>query len=738
MPRGSGTRCHGFLSEDGRFAHCSRDEHAGGLPLDDAQTYAHLLSGPCRCGETHVPAPAVNSPAPARRRDRVLQDADFQRCPSPYPCDYRDDNGDVLYRVARWQREDGSKSYSVHRPDGRGGWLPGRGDARRVLYHAKVVREGIARGEAIHVAEGERKAFLLLERRFHATCNDGGAGKCTAAHAEALREAKRVVVWGDNDEPGRRHVDQVCRLLREAGIEDVRVPVLDVAEGRGLDDWLAGQDWEQSIEAVRALVEAAPQWQPTAPPAPSREVGERVAGSERVHVSDVVPLPVEWLWQGRVPLGMLTTLDGDPGLGKSTVTLDLAARLSRGNVMPDGTPGPAAAGVVLLSAEDDLARVIRPRLEAAGADLRRIVTVAMLDGGERRDPLIAAEDLAEVERHVLETGARLVVWDPLMAYLPLEVNSHRDQDVRLALRRLSVMGERTGAAVLVVRHLNKGSGGPALYRGGGSIGIIGAARSGLLLTADPDDAAGEVRVLAPLKSNLSALAPALRLRLVVDGAASHPRVQWEGACDHTAERLLSAASNPEERLARDEAAEFLRRILADGPVLVREVEREARAEGISERTLNRARKQVGVQAEKVGQPGDNKQEWWLSLPCGWPGDAHDAPKGATRGAMKGANPGSVAPFGQVAGASGCVEPTPPKAATTPGVGSLRESEVAVFSDEAPCPFCGGRVLTWSHGRVCSGCHRRLGAVPEKSDVKAKDRVALLTRYGWEPPGGSDA
>jgi hypothetical protein len=458
------------------------------------------------------------------------------------------------------------------------------------------------------------------------------------------------------------------------------------------------------------------------------------AGSVLTRLSEVEALPVEWLWQGRIPLGMLTVLDGNPGLGKSSVTLDLAARLSRGDVMPDGTPGPTAAGVVLLSAEDDLARVIRPRLEAASADLHRIVTVHVLEAGERRDPFITEADLAEVERRGREIGARLVVIDPLMAYLPLDVNAHRDQDVRWALRRLAATAERMGAAVVVVRHLNKTSGGPALYRGGGSIGIIGAARSGLMLALDPDDAAGEMKVLAPLKSNLSAPAPALRLRLVVDPAAAHPRVQWEGVCSHTADALLASASNPEERLARDEAAEFLRRILADGQwVPTNEVERAAREEGISERTLNRARKREGVQREHRGQPGE-KGGWWLRLPDKAPGDRQTAPKGAP----KETDPGSSAPFEQVAGASGCAEPVPPKGATTPGDDGLPGKVMAVFDGvELHSPCCGALVLRWDSGPRCARCRRRVGAVTEKSDELTEDTEAL-TRSRREPVGGPDA
>jgi hypothetical protein len=238
-----------------------------------------------------------------------------------------------------------------------------------------------------------------------------------------------------------------------------------------------------------------------------------------------------------------------------------------------------------------------------------------------------------------------------------------------------------------------------------------------MIAADPDDATGVVKVLAPLKPNLSARAPALRFRLVVDPGAEHPRVQWEGVSDRTAETLLAAAANPEEQLARYEAAEFLRCILGDGQwVRTKEVERAAREEGISERTLNRARKRVGVRAEHRGQPGE-RGEWWLSLPVQPPVGGVAAPNGAT----KEADPGGVAPFEQVTGASGCAEPEVPKGARTREDGELRV-EVAAFDDEVTCPRCGGRVMTFAGTSVCTGCHRPLGAIIRELSAGASQTV----------------
>jgi len=140
-----------------------------------------------------------------------------------------------------------------------------------------------------------------------------------------------------------------------------------------------------------------------------------------------------------------------------------------------------------------------------------------------------------------------------MAYLGGDVNSYRDQDIRRALAPLAKLADRTGAAVVVIRHLNKGSGVSPIYRGGGSIGIIGAARSALLVAKDPDAPDSGRCALAPLKGNLAAPASALAYHVAVD-ADGVPRVEWEGASSHTAAALLAVPADDAERSAQEEGA----------------------------------------------------------------------------------------------------------------------------------------------------------------------------------------
>lgn len=194
-----------------------------------------------------------------------------------------------------------------------------------------------------------------------------------------------------------------------------------------------------------------------------------------------------------------------------------------------------------------------------------------------------------------------------MAFLGGKVDTHRDHDIRRALAPLASLAERTGAAVVVVRHLNKGTGTQAMYRGGGSIGIAGAARSVLLVAPDPTDATR--RVLATVKSNLAECAPSLAFTLTTTGDIAS--VNWIGQTDQSADALLSRETSGDQHSAVGEAAEFLRAALADRPRSAAEVLAEARTAGIARRTLDRARRALGVVPHREGfQDG----RWVWSLP----------------------------------------------------------------------------------------------------------------------------
>lgn len=316
---------------------------------------------------------------------------------------------------------------------------------------------------------------------------------------------------------------------------------------------------------------------------------------------------VSWLWDGRLPLGKVVVIDGDPATGKSTLTLDIAARVSTGRAWPDGASC-RRGGVLLLSAEDGLEDTIVPRLDAAGADRSMICALSSVpirgdDGEVKPHAPVLPRDIPYLRTVITSRGIRLVVVDVLMAYLNGKVDSYRDQDVRGVLSQLAALAEDTGCTIVLLRHLNKAGGSNALYRGGGSIGIVGAARSAFLVARDPDDP--DLRYLAVTKSNLGPEPPTLAYRLVATDLGC-ARVEWEAEpVPHTAAQLLSGPVSEDEKSERNECADWLSGFLLarGGSAPAADVRKAANIEGLAWRTVQRARDRAGVISERGGFQG---------------------------------------------------------------------------------------------------------------------------------------
>jgi hypothetical protein len=254
--------------------------------------------------------------------------------------------------------------------------------------------------------------------------------------------------------------------------------------------------------------------------------------------STVTPVVPEWHWPGWLPRGKLVVLEGDPGSGKSTVALDLAARLTGGTSLPDGTPYPLPTDVILLSAEDDVDDTTTWRLQAAGANLERIHHFeAITDDKGELTPVVLPLNVQVLWGAIRDIKASLVIIDVLSAYLGGEVDAHKDADVRRALQPIVDMARATKTTVLLLRHLRKENSGKAIYQGNGSIGIAGVARAVHHIGYDPNDPS--VRVLAPVKVNTAARPPALTFRLLAHQQHPCAYVDWGAAVELTADELLN-------------------------------------------------------------------------------------------------------------------------------------------------------------------------------------------------------
>jgi hypothetical protein len=326
--------------------------------------------------------------------------------------------------------------------------------------------------------------------------------------------------------------------------------------------------------------------------------------------ADVKPGRVEWLWKARIPRGMLSLCDGDPGNGKSTMSCDIAARVSRGWAMPpESNDGPVteAAGVLLLNGEDDPERTIRPRLDAAGADVKRIhILTGIRLGADDERPPVLPYDLPLIENLIHAEAIALIVIDPFMAFLASDIDAHRDADVRRCFHCMKALAEKNGVAILIIRHLNKLSGGPAIYRGGGSIGITGAVRSAMVVGKDPQNP--EHCVLTSVKSNL-APKPA-SLIYTHEPAGDVARIGWVGETDLSADDILERPKREKQGTA-ERCAEAMRQLLTGRDMETTKLTAALTAMGYSERTIERARGLVGVRGYRAGFGAEG--QWMLGL-----------------------------------------------------------------------------------------------------------------------------
>jgi len=550
--------------------------------------------------------------------------------------DYRDEEGRLLSQTVR--RQDGAKkTFYQRQPKPGGGWSNTLKGVRLVLYRLPDLMAADLNKWVLY-CEGEQDCDRAASLGWTATTTPMGAGKWRDEYA-AHFAGRAVAVIADNDEAGEKHAAEVAASLAPVAAVVAVVSFTDLPPKGDLSDWLdAGgstADLERALDGVDVpgLLVQTPEEFVAAAVTFGGETSKGANGGHTLNVgplgplrpslaplgvklSEVEPERIDWLSHGRLAVGKMSIFDGDPGLGKSTVALDWAARLTRGLPLPDGAPS-RPRGVVILSAEDGVADTLRPRAEAAGADLGRILVItALADGGLPTIPF----DLPSIEVAIASVDAALLIVDPLVAFLGDTTNANRDQDVRRALAPLKLTAERTGTAVALIRHLNKMVGANALYRGGGSIGLIGAARFGLLFARDPDDP--ETCFIAPTKSNLSRPAPTLTYRLLPVAGTDVARVEWTGESLRTAAELLAVPEDDADRGALGEAREFLADLLREGSHPSKVVRGAARDAGVADRTLRRAKQDLGVVSVKSGVGRDGFWEW--SLPKG----ANEPPKGA--------------------------------------------------------------------------------------------------------------
>lgn len=265
-------------------------------------------------------------------------------------------------------------------------------------------------------------------------------------------------------------------------------------------------------------------------------------------MSDIHAEQMRWLWEPYLPRGKITIIQGDPGDGKTTFVLALAALLTQGLPMPGGSAAAPPMNVIYQTAEDGLADTIRPRLDALGADCSRVLVI---DESERELTL----DDQRLAQAIRQTGAGLAVLDPIQAYLGNNVDMHRANEVRPVLKCVAAMAERTGCAVILIGHMNKAQGLKSGYRGLGSIDFRAAARSVLVVGRLKEDPT--VRIVAQDKNSLAPEGKSIAFQL--DGERGF---QWKGLCELTVDDVLGGGGKLQTKATQmeEELRQMLRRL----------------------------------------------------------------------------------------------------------------------------------------------------------------------------------
>ena len=332
-----------------------------------------------------------------------------------------------------------------------------------------------------------------------------------------------------------------------------------------------------------------------------------------INMESVKVEQIEWLLYPFIPFGKVTIIQGDPGEGKTTMVLQIIAKLTRGEpillnkksqkeaqqdseenlkqevLSQDNSIQPV--NVIYQTAEDGLGDTIKPRLLAAGADCSRVLVI-----DDREQPLTMVD--VRLEEAIIQTKARMVVLDPIQGFLGTDVDMHRANEIRPLMKRMAVLAEKYHCAIILIGHMNKNSNGKSSYRGLGSIDFQAAARSVLIVGRLKDEP--ETRVMCHVKSSLAPEGKSVAFRLDKETG-----FRWIGEYDISADDLLSGdARGQKSRIAK----EFLLDILADGGMAQKKIEEEANKQGIKKKTLRNAKQELEIDSVKRG----NQWFWILS------------------------------------------------------------------------------------------------------------------------------
>ena len=558
-----------------------------------------------------APDEPAAEPGPAAKVDQLRPSADW---------DYARGERDTGQRIATYEypNEAGENYHRKFRTsthqfpqqhwDGRR-WVGGGPPSK--VYYPYGLRELLRAplDVPVYVTEGEKDRDTLAAQGLIAVCNPNGAGKFSRDFTREQLDRwfkGRTVVYAleDNDAKGRQHVDDIGKTLSALSCEVRIIPFRDMPEKSDVSDWLA-------MGRTKAELLARP-WVKWAPPR-----------LQSVCAANVVMRIMTWLWPNRFALGELGILAGLPDEGKGQVFAFMTATVTRGGAWPCGEGTAPKGNVIILTAEDDLATTVVPRLKAAGADLGRVHFVQMVAArgkdGERMFSLV--DDLDLLRQKIAAVGdVRMVLVDPISAYLGVgKVDSFRTTDVRAMLAPVMDLARELEVAFIGILHFNKKTDVTnALLRISDSLAFGAAARHVYAVVADAEN--NRTVMVKGKNNNAPRDQKALAYTFATKEVATDPEtgapiiapyIVWEPEhVDVTATEAMTAANEGRAPGARDKAIKFLQNELAVGPRAAKELTEMAEANDISKRTLARAKSELGVITTKDGSDGG----WAWRLP----------------------------------------------------------------------------------------------------------------------------
>jgi hypothetical protein len=520
-----------------------------------------------------------------------------------------------------------SNWYRVTR-DGRDGWQAGKPDGFIPCPYTGAFDafDPEFATEPLYWPEGEKDCDTLSYSGLPAF-TFGGTGDGLPSDIQDYLKGRNIVILADNDSGGKKHAVEKAKRAHAAGAPNIRLVEFPELPLKGdVSDFLKNN----SVKDLEDRVEQTALWGP--PVLTSNPESAVVRELVTCNLSDVTAEKINWIWPGRIAVGKLTLLAGEPGLGKSQVTLYVASTITRGTRWVASHDRARRGRVLMLSAEDGLADTVRPRFDAAGGDPAMVRVIRATRTGPAHGTFNLAADLVLLEREIQRLGdVELVIIDPISSYM-LKVDSHKNTDVRSVLEPIGEMAERLKVGIFATSHLSKGEG-KAINRIIGSIAFVAAARAAFTVVEDPEFEGR--RLFLSVKNNIAPSQHGLAFRLEqreVSPGVLGSFVAWDENAEVkvTADQVLSGTGD--QPSTKNDAVQFLLHLLEDGPMAVRDIERQAveaslLAEGKpigQSKPFRQARADLDIKPRRSGGLGAGGQWVWELPGSKVPLDPYDA------------------------------------------------------------------------------------------------------------------